>query len=192
MMKKLALPLALVVTLIACQPADNGNNPALTVEQTAETVLVALNTKDMAMLASYVHPVEGVRLSPYSYVDPINVVLMPNQLASQFASNQTRIWGIQDGSGEPINMTFKNYYDRYLWEHDYTQAPDVTWDSPQQRGNIINNIADVYPGLRTVEYHFDGFDPQYGGMDWRSLNLVFEEYKGEWKLVGIVHDEWTI
>jgi hypothetical protein len=42
-----------------------------------------------------------------------------------------------------------------------------------------------------VEYYFPGFDPQYGGMDWRSLKLVFSQADGSWNLAGIIHDEWT-
>jgi hypothetical protein len=42
-----------------------------------------------------------------------------------------------------------------------------------------------------VEYYFPGFDPQYGGMDWRSLRLVFSDHGGTWYLAGIIHDEWT-
>jgi len=43
-----------------------------------------------------------------------------------------------------------------------------------------------------VEYHFPGFDKKYEGMDWASLRLVLIEAKDGWKLVGIVHDQWTI
>jgi len=28
-------------------------------------------------------------------------------------------------------------------------------------------------------------------MDWKSLRLVFEQYDGSWKLVGIINNEWT-
>jgi hypothetical protein len=42
-----------------------------------------------------------------------------------------------------------------------------------------------------VEYHFTGFEPDYGGLDWRSLRLVFMQDGDEWFLIGIVHDEWT-
>ena len=47
-----------------------------------------------------------------------------------------------------------------------------------------------------MEAHFPGFDKKFGGMDWESLRLVFEEVAtdggSELMLVGIVHDEWTI
>jgi hypothetical protein len=44
----------------------------------------------------------------------------------------------------------------------------------------------------TIEYYFSGFDPQYGGMDWRSLRLVFIKDSNNWYLAAIVHGEWTI
>ena len=69
---------------------------------------------------------------------------------------------------------------------------EVGFDQTVGQGNTINNIIEVYPEAVVVEYHFEGFDPQYAGMDWRSLRLVFEESGGTWYLVGIVHDEWTI
>jgi len=59
-------------------------------------------------------------------------------------------------------------------------------------GNTINNIAEVYPQAITIEYHFEGFDPQFVGLDWRSLLLVLVEKEGAWCLVAVVHDEWTI
>lgn len=31
-----------------------------------------------------------------------------------------------------------------------------------------------------------------GGMDWGSLRFVFEQKQGEWKLSGIISDQWTI
>ena len=58
--------------------------------------------------------------------------------------------------------------------------------------NTINNIAEVYPNAVTIEYHFEGFDPTFAGLDWRSLRLVLEEREDAWYLVGIAHDEWTI
>ena len=38
---------------------------------------------------------------------------------------------------------------------------------------------------------FPGFDPQYEGMDWSSLRLVIEKYNSEWRLVDLIHGEWT-
>ena len=56
----------------------------------------------------------------------------------------------------------------------------------------MNNVRAIYPKSIVVEYYYDGFDPQYEGMDWQSLRLVFESEADRWVLVGIIHDEWTI
>jgi hypothetical protein len=79
-----------------------------------------------------------------------------------------------------------------VYDVDLAQPEEVGFGEVIGKGNTINNIAEVWPDAVTVEYHFSGFDPQYGGMDWRSLRLVFEPEEGAWRLVGIVHDEWTI
>jgi hypothetical protein len=50
----------------------------------------------------------------------------------------------------------------------------------------------VYRNYDFTESHFSGFEEKYGGMDWRSLRLVFKEIKGRFFLVGVVHDKWTI
>jgi len=43
-----------------------------------------------------------------------------------------------------------------------------------------------------VEYYFPGFDPDFKGMAWRSLRLVFQELQDQWYLTGVIHSEWTI
>jgi hypothetical protein len=59
-------------------------------------------------------------------------------------------------------------------------------------GNSLNNLSSVYKDCDFTESHFSGFDEKYGGMDWRSLRLVFKERNKRFYLVGVVHDEWTI
>jgi hypothetical protein len=56
----------------------------------------------------------------------------------------------------------------------------------------LNNIIDVYTGKQVIEYYFSWFDTQYEGIDRRSLNLVFDKQDGQWKLIGIIHGQWTI
>lgn len=60
------------------------------------------------------------------------------------------------------------------------------------KGNTTNNISEAYPQGQFVEFHFTGFNPEYAGIDWSSLRLVFEELDGTLYLVGIIHSQWTI
>jgi len=165
----------------------------MTEEEVAENVLAAINTRNTQALASFVHPEKGVRFSPYAYVNTGSaVVFLPEDFGGALEDTQKYTWGEWDGVGGPIELTFEEYLKKFVWDHDFSQAPEVLWDAPQQRGNTMNNIAQIYPDTHIVEYHFPSFDPQYEGMDWSSLYLALEQYEGKWKLVGIAHDQWTI
>jgi hypothetical protein len=166
--------------------------------RTAEAVL-ALRAHDMEQVASLVHPVKGVTFSPYTTVRPLqgapgeaDLVFSRDQVRQLWSDSTVHLWGLYDGTGEPIEMTFAAYYQRFVYDVDFAQPDVIGFGETIGLGNSINNIADVFPGSTTVEYHFEGFDPQYAGMDWRSLRLVWEQADGTWYLVAIVHDEWTI
>ena len=165
----------------------------------AAQIIVALRDRDIQELADLAHPVKGVTFSPYTYVRPLqgapgeaDLVFSATQLRGVWDDPTVYHWGRYDGSGEPIDLTFQEYYERFVYDVDFARPDIVGFNETIGQGNSINNIAEVYPIALTIEYHFEGFDPDYAGMDWRSLRLVLEEYEGIWFLVGIVHDEWTI
>lgn len=161
-------------------------------DSVASGVLDALSRGDWAMVAS-LSADTGVRFTPHTYVNVENDQTLTIDELANFATDQTqRTWGTQEGSGEPIVMTNEQYLARYVWDHDYRTAPDVRWNATQDRGNVLDNVQEVYPGASVVEYHFPGFDEQYGGMDWRSLRLVLAQNDAsEWTLYGVIHDEWA-
>ncbi len=195
MQRFLLLGTALAVAACTAAPPVENGDPSGTdsVEEVAMDILQALEDRDMEALASFVDPDGTVRFSPYTYVQTLqDVALTPEELPELTKSDEVLTWGSFAGSGEPIEMTFSDYLDRFVYEHDYAEAPDVTWNENRVNyGSTIDNIADVYPDAQIVQYHFPGFDPQYGGLDWRSLSLVLEDRNGTWTLVGIVHSEWT-
>ncbi len=159
---------------------------------TAMTVIQLLKNQDMAGLQPYIHPVKGVRFSPYGYVDTANHLLFTATQAGNLMTDATvYTWGSFDGSGDPIQMDFPAYYSKFIYDEDFINPHIIGNNTLIGTGNTLHNIAAVYPGAVFVEFHFTGFDPQYGGMDWRSLRLVFENVGGNWMLVGIVHDSWT-
>lgn len=159
---------------------------------TAELVINALADKDMAMLANFVHPERGVRFSPYAFVREEHQVFMPEELPDLVGSEEVYTWGRYDGTGEPIELTFDEYYDEFVYSADFANPEQMAVNERLGQGNTINNIGEFYPEASFVEYHFSGFEEEYEGMDWESLRLVFVQEDGAWWLVGIVHDEWTI
>lgn len=210
-----AIPLALViaVALSGCngtgaQPGASSASPTSTSSTTAspspagtlaaalrdsaDEILEALRDEDYEALAEAADPVAGVRFSPYAYVDiDDDVVIAADEVANLGEEDSVRTWGAFDGTGDPIEMTFADYRDRFVWDHDYLDAEQVGVNEVIATGNTLNNLAEAYPGDSFVEYHFSGFDPQYEGMDWRSLRVVMRPSSHGWTLVGIVHDEWT-
>jgi hypothetical protein len=161
----------------------------------AGEAIMALKERDLAELSGLVHPDKGLRFSPYTYVRASadgDVVFSATQVSGLWNDPTIYRWGVYDGSGEPIDLTFHEYFGQFVYDVDFARPDVVGFDENVGQGNTINNIAEMYPEAVVVEYHFEGFDPQYAGMDWRSLRLIFEESRGTWYLVGIAHDEWTI
>lgn len=159
----------------------------------AGQALEDLKAQDYAALASLVHPRLGLTLTPYSTVDPaLDNTLTRDQVALLGQDRQEYTWGLADGSGAPIRCTPAQYFSRYVFNADYTEAPQVGIDTVLISGNALENVAEAYPEGRFVEYHFPGIDPAMEGFDWCSIKLVFQVWQNNWYLVGIVHSEWTI
>jgi hypothetical protein len=167
-----------------------------TIAGRARQVLLFLKSRNVARLSALVHPRKGLRFSPYHSVNLVkggDRVFTRSQVKSLLADKKRYLWGEEDGSGDPIRLTFAGYHRKFVYDHDYLRARDVTYNSDKlSSGNLINNIRESYPAAIIVEYHFPGFQEKYGGMDWTSLWLVFEKQGSEWYLVGLVHGEWTI
>ncbi|HHY91624.1 MAG TPA: hypothetical protein GX503_08155 [Clostridiales bacterium] len=182
-------------------PDDKGDTPQTDteeaiksiIEKRAMDVLTAIKNYDMEKLADAVHPDKGVRFSPYGYVDVANdLVFTAEQVKNLASDSKTYLWGHYDGSGEPIQLKFSDYYKKFIYDADFINAEQVGYNKILGHGNSLNNSFEVYKNSIIVEYYFSGFDPQYEGIDWRSLRLVFEKKNNTWYLVGIIHDQWTV
>lgn len=156
-------------------------------------IMDSIKNKDMNRLSSYISPTLKLRFSPYDYIDIENSqVFTLEEVKDLQSGTELYLWGHYDGSGEPIELSFNDYYKRFIYDEDFANPQIIGNDTAIGKGNTVDNIKDVYPNSHFVEFHFTGFDPQYGGADWRSLKLVFEQENGKWYLVAIVHGEWTI
>jgi hypothetical protein len=159
----------------------------------AAEILTAIKNYDMVSFSKVVHPTKGVRFSPYAYVNESNDLVFTSEKIKAIDSDVTEyLWGNYDGSGEPIKLTFSQYYKKFIYDEDFINAKEVGFNKTIGTGNTTNNSFQVYKNSIIVEYHFPGFDPQYSGMDWKSLRLAFEKVNDTWYVVGIIHDQWTI
>jgi len=162
-----------------------------TLEESAEQVINALAERDLETLAEFVHPEMGLRFSPYAFVRESHQVFYPETLPGLVESDAVFVWGQYDGSGEPIELTFNEYYDEFVYSSDFANAEETAINERLGQGNTINNIPEFYPDSSFVEYYLPGTE-ENNQMDWESLRLVFVQRNEIWFLVGIVHDQWTI
>lgn len=175
--------------------ADTTNMPVdrTDLTQLSLEILKDFKNKNYEALVQYIHPDEGVRFSPYAFIEPdTHVQLSSADFLSAVNSNEKRIWGSFDGTGDEINMTAKEYFERFVYDVDFLEPETFSINETISSGNSLNNQAEIYPGTQYTESHFSGFEEKYNGMDWRALRLIFKQVNGNYYLVGIVHDEWTI
>jgi hypothetical protein len=180
-----------VILGVACATTPE---PAESPDAAARRVAAAMTARDIEALAAAAHPTKGIRFTPYTRVDTLeDRRLGADEMRAGWASADSTLWGSYDGSGAPIRLTFREYFDRFVRDFDVAAAPRVASDSaPMGTGNAINNVREAYPGAVVVEFHAPGTDPRYGGMDWRSLWIVLEKSGDRWYVVALVHGGWTI
>lgn len=177
--------------------AQNDEAPAIApaaaksiIRTRARQVILAIQAKNMQSLSSFVHPTKGLRFSPYTYVNTESDRVFSARQVRGLAGNQRRyLWGEEDGSGDPIRMTFNRYYRGYIYDRNFAAVRDVTYNEPSGGGTMISNLFATYSNAIVVDYYVPG---RGNDMDWKSLRLIFQKHGRVWYLVGIAHNEWTI
>lgn len=151
-----------------------------------------IKDRDYTALAAYIHPERGVLFTPYSTVDfSSNKCFFPDEV-KQFDENKTSyVWGVMDGSGNPIEMTVDSYFDRFVFDYDYTQAQAIGVNYIIRSGNSLENVDSMFHNARFVDLNNPG-SKERDYLDWSTLRLVFEEYNGQLMLTAIIHCEWTV
>lgn len=163
------------------------------IEDISNNVIKALDDKDMDTLSSFVHPIKGIRFTPYTYVSLDNDIVFSKDETKNFFENQNEyIWGVYDGKGDEIKLTPSDYFEKFVYSENFIDPEEIGYNTVLSSGNMLKNQFEVYENPIVVEYYFSGFNPEFQGIDWKSLRLVFEEYEGQWFLVGIIHNQWTI
>ena len=104
------------------------------------------------------------------------------------------IWGTWDGRGDDMVLTAQEYYDNFIWDQNYLDAPEVFIGDEVVlfRGNTVVQLDEMFAGAKVIEYHFPFFEEEFAGLDWKSLYLVFVEENGGLFLRAIAHGQWTV
>ncbi|NLM60486.1 MAG: hypothetical protein GX193_00215 [Clostridiales bacterium] len=179
-----------LLTVMAAESAETPANKDLLDD--AYSVLTAIRDRNYSALAGWIHPELGVLFTPYSTVEPdVNLHFSAEVVKGFETSEDTYVWGTVDGVGSPITMTPSAYFDRYVYDAEYAEAPVIGINTVVRTGNSLENVKDVFPDAEFVEFHFPGSE-EHSYIDWKSLKLVFSDTERGRKLIAIIHSEWTI
>lgn len=158
----------------------------------AAVVINLLKEQDFEKLATFMDSEAGLRFSPYGYINKETDLVFTAEKVKGFSKDEKVYqWGSFDGSGEPINLTFKDYYSKFIYDKAFAEPDRLGLNESFGKGNTIDNLKESYPSAQFVEFYFSGTEAN-AQMDWAGLKLVFELKNEEWVLVGIVHTQWTI
>jgi len=171
--------------------ADDAANVDITV--LAYTVLEYIKDEDYLALSRVVHPEFGVVLSPCA---TINLTTARHFSAEQIAALDTDtsiyVWGVYNGSGVPIELTPSEYLAEFVPAAAHVDAAIIGVNQIVRSGNALENMTDIFPNAKFVDFHIPGEEPVEEFDDWRSLRLCFEEHDGDLKLVAIVFSKWSV
>lgn len=163
-----------------------------TIAATARQALIFIKDKNYKELVNYFAS-EGVTFVPYGFIDTAkHKKLSREDFLEAINKKWVLTWGSYDGTGEPIKLTVNQYLAKFVYNADYLNAEADAFDTVINQGNSINNIQKIYPNHHFIDYHFSGFEQQSKGMDWTSLRMVFTKEDGQYFIVAIIHDQWTI
>lgn len=164
-------------------------------------IVSALQNKDLDLLADFVSPVRGVRISRDTTVNKTqDVILNQSQIRNANANRTLWLWGYTDGKGDPVQDTIHHYLTVVVPNRDYINADEIRINEPRQypvssglTDARYNHISSAYPDADIVEYHFpDSEEGGSNGFGWSSLYLILENVGDRYYLIGIVNGYWTI
>jgi len=173
--------------------ANQSQSENTALEMYTDKYIDLLHQNNLEGLAEYFHPTKGAYFLPYAHFDTSTVInLKKTEFIQTLNANKIFTWGVYDGSGEPITLDITNYFKQFVYNIDFKNLTTSKHINTQLvSSNSLNNIGDILPKAKHIEYHYKG-SKQYDGLDWSSLIFYVEEYNGQYYIVALVHNQWTI
>lgn len=129
----------------------------------------------------------GVRVSPYPYILSSDKILFAHEVKQYYDNDIQYNWGY-DSDMNPIILTFKEYYNRYIYNQDFANYDEISFNKELSNPTkMVDNTREFYINAIIVELKINGVLPENQGKDWTILRLVFDNYKDNWYLIAIVN-----
>jgi hypothetical protein len=175
-------------------PANLPQNPVVssaTLYDMGDEIISALKKSGWEKFAAYFHPTEGVRFSPYAYVNTVtDVCLTKDEFLNLAKSGNVIVWGEFDGTGDTIRYNLNDYVKRFVMDKPYDTVTERTLNNYVHHGSSLDNLREIYPDVEVVEYYVPGTE-EYAQMDWGQLKLVFKMDANKFYLIAVIHNVWT-
>lgn len=157
------------------------------VMEAAYDILYALKNDDMAILASYVLPVNGLNLAPSQNFDWNNTVeLSPTEIINMATDTTIRNWGNEQVTNAPINMTIADYFDAYVYDEEYVGSIYIGQNVIVSTPNVPNTVYQTN-GTYFVEFMIPDFYTTNTASEWRSITMIFVVEDISPTLIAFVH-----
>ncbi len=153
-----------------------------------DSIISALKRKDFKALSQFVHPLKGLRFSPYPDNEGSAPTFLKEDVAELWKNAKVYVWGFTDGGDDSIKANFKSYYKMFVYDVDYALAKTKSCNKVIHRPNCLYLLDDYYPLNDNMDYYIPGKSES----DYSTLHLIFQELDGNWFLVHISHDSWCI
>lgn len=160
----------------------------------SKEILLAFKNHDFQRLANYVDATQGVLFYPYAYIDEHATKnhFSREEVLKWGNSNNKRVWGTQDGSGDPIKMSFREYLNSYVYDAPFLNTRQMAVNkSLFRKSNAIDNSLKVFANKAFVDYYLPSKD-KVADIDWRNLRLIFNKAGNKYFLIAVVHHQWEI
>jgi hypothetical protein len=145
-------------------------------------LLKSLKFKNFRVLQNIIHPVFGIKLSPYSYILEQDKIIYADELLKYYNDDTIYNWGYQ-GDMNLINLTFQDYYNQYIYNQDFANYDQLNFNKLSTPLQTLDNTRKYYNNAIIMEVQINNkINNNYD-----LLRLIFETYKNKWYLIAIVN-----
>jgi hypothetical protein len=158
---------------------------------TSVEILTHIKNGDYRKFATFIHPQDRLRFSPYAYIDTVKDKVLSASEFLQLAMGNKKINWNSSWEEKTELLTVADYFRKFVYDVDFLNAELKSVNQYHSQGTDLNDISEIYPGYGVVEFFFPGCEKKYEGLDFRALRLVYKTKNGKLFLTGIVHDKWN-
>ncbi|MFO0757818.1 MAG: hypothetical protein U0359_15085 [Byssovorax sp.] len=162
-------------------------------EAVGQKALSALEKHDAKAFARLVHPKHGLDLG---VLGTINHHVASTDVEAAFRDTKELPWDGRSNAGdEPWQMSYAKLLSS-VGEKHYSRATAIGYNEVVQEDGLCggpcvdDEIGAAFPGLPFIQYAYPTESPRNSGM-WYFLVIAFQQDGDDWKVAGLLEDEWS-